>query len=146
MNMGSALYPERELWFAQSVIPALGTTGSAVDLSNIVQHRGSFLIVAPPSLGAAVTVTFETANGDPATNYCTPINSWSALNGGGLCDDPAALSVVIDPADPAYSATLGLIARLPIQCRSQFVRAKISAATAGLSVLVIGKASRLFSV
>lgn len=139
----SAMYPERELWFANSAIT--GTTGTAVDMTNFVQDRGSAVIVAPPGLTAPVTVTFETADADPA-NACLPAATWTAMNQGGLCDAATPLSVTINPADAAYSATFGQICRIPLQCRSAFVRAKLSVATAGLSVMIVGKAARLASL
>lgn len=144
--LGTPLYPEREIWVAASHMT--GTTGSEVDASAFADHRGSFLVIAPPGLAAPVTVTFETADPDPAQNYCAALAPWSPMEQGGMCEDKTPLSITIDPTDPTkgYDAVKGQICRVPMQCRSQFVRAIASAATPGLVVLVIGKPSRLFSI
>lgn len=144
--LGTPMYPERELWIAQSTIT--GTTGSEVDLSPFADYRGSIVVVAPPGLAAPVTVTFETADPDPAQNYCAALAPWSPMNQGGMCDPVTSLSITIDPTDPTkgYDAVKGQICRVPMQCRSQFMRPILDTATPGLSVLVIGKPSRLFSI
>lgn len=137
-------YPERQCFFSRSHIT--GTTGSAVDMRNFVDNAASFIIHAPPSLGAAVTVTFETTVHDPS-NDCNPkSDGWGAMNAEGMCEQTAALSVVLDPADPKYSSTKGMVVRVPIQCRSAFVRGNLSAETAGVTVDVVGAARRLDSV
>lgn len=146
-SMGTSLYPERELWFSQSSFT--GVNGAWVDMSSFVQDRGSFVVIAPAGLVAAVTVSFKTADADPAQNYCAPLLTTAApLMQGGMCDPIVGFTIVIDPTDPlgGYSATKGQICRVPIQCRGAFVQAILSAATPGLSVLVVGKASRLFSI
>ena len=63
-----------------------------------------------------------------------------------MCEPSAAMSVVLDPADPKYSASKGMVVRKPIQCRSAFVRAILSGATAGVTVDVVGAARRLDNV
>lgn len=141
--MMGALYPEREMWFARSHIATGGTTGSAVDMRNFADQRGSFIITVPPTLASAVTVTFETTTPDPASDGSPLASGWAALNQGGLCEDVAAMSVVIDPNDADFSATYGKIVRLPIQCRSAFIRAKLGAASALVTVDIVGKAARL---
>lgn len=138
------LYPEREMWFAGSLVT--GTTGVAVDMSKFVDNVGSALIIVPPGLAAARTITFETAPAQAADPCAPDAALWAAMSGAGICDSPAALSVVVAPTDPDYSNTLGKVCRIPLQCRNQFVRALLSVATVGLSVIIIGRARRLHSV
>src|SRR5690606_10570049 len=108
------LYPEREIWVAASHLT--GTTGSEVDMSAFADYRGSFLVVAPPGLVAPVTVTFETADPDPAQSNCVALPPWSAMNEGGMCDAVTPLSVTIDPTDPAsgYDLVKGQVCRIPM--------------------------------
>lgn len=141
--MAGSVYPESGLWFGRSHFT--GTTGSWVDLRNI-GVGGSFYVVAPPALGAAVTVSFETADAD-ATNDCNAdAATATAMTAGGMCDTPTALQIVLDPASTAYDSAKGQSCLVRLQCRGPFVRAKLSAATAGVTVDVIGPASRLASI
>lgn len=144
---GFPMFPERELFYAPSFIAAAGVTGSAVDLANFMENVGSVIVAAPPTLAAAVTVKLQAADGDPAQNYCAPLNAWADMDGTGICDPAASpLQIVMDPASAAFSPTYGLVCRIPIQCRKKFIRASLSAASAGLMVWVVGKARRIDSL
>lgn len=147
MSGGFPMFPERECFFAPSFIAAAGTTGTAVDLSNFMENVGSAIIVAPPTLGAAVTVHIQGADGDPAQNYCTPLNAWADLDATPICNNGAqGFTVVMDPADPNFSNVYGLVYQIPLQCRKKFARALLSAASAGLQVWFVGKARRIASL
>lgn len=138
------LYPEREMWFAASL--TTGTTGVAVDMTKFVANVGSAVIFVPPTLAAARTITFETAP-PSAADPCLPDDLlWAEMSMAGICDSPTPLAVVVDPTDADFSATLGKACRIPLQCRNRFVRAKLSVATVGLTVAIVGRAARLDSV
>jgi hypothetical protein len=144
---GFPMYPERDCFFAPSFIAAAGVTGTAIDLANFMENVGSIIVAAPPTLAAAVTVTLQAADGDPAQNYCTPLNAWANMDGTGICDPAVTpLQIVMDPASPLFSNVYGMVCRIPIQCRKKFLRASLSAASAGLMVWAVGKARRLDSV
>lgn len=139
--MGSSMFPEREIWIGRSHIT--GTTGSWVDLRNITGNVGSFFINTPPGLAAAYTVTFETAEADSANECNADAATATAMQQG---YPSAALTTTISPTDANYSATLGGVCRVVLNCRGNFVRAKLSAATAGVTVDIIGKAARLAQI
>lgn len=141
--MMGALYPEREMWFARSHIATAGTTGTAVDMRNFADQRGSFIITVPPTFSGSVDVTFETTDPDPASDGSPYTADYAALKQGGLNEDVTDMTVTISDADADFSAVYGKIVRVPIQCRKAFIRAKLSAAKALLTVDVVGKAARL---
>jgi hypothetical protein len=110
-------------------------------MRNYIGNTGAFQIRVPKALAAAVTVSFQTADADPA-NDCLPGATWTPLNEGGLCDAVTPMTYVADPLDAGYDPVAGVVCFKPIQCRAAFVRAVLSAASAGLTVDVVGPAQR----